>query len=114
MAKLSEAVAERVWTLKRQLANIINDARTAEFAIYHEFGENPRTEVYLDELQSIAEQATDKFSQLSTLQIRIFNIQPSIPGDMLDLTLNVVTTSEARVPALQQSISEITMEWNLP
>jgi hypothetical protein len=50
MAKLSEAVAERVWTLKRQLANIINDARTAEFAIYHEFGENPRTEVYLDEL----------------------------------------------------------------
>jgi hypothetical protein len=114
MAKLPNDTSEKIWRLKRQLANIIEDARAADFALFDTFGETTRTIVYLDELQSVAEQATERFSQFSSLQIRMLNVQPQVPGDMLELVTQVVANTEARLPALEQSIREIKTEWELP
>ncbi len=113
MAKLPNDIYEKIWRLKRQLADVIENSREAEFVILDRFGETEDTIVYLDELQSIAEQATDKFSQFSTIQIRIFNIQPYIPRDMLELVMQLIRNTEARLPALEQSIQEIKTEWKL-
>jgi hypothetical protein len=87
MAKLPNDIYEKIWRLKRQLADEIENSRDAEFAILDRFGETENTIVYLDELQSVAEQATEKFSQFSSLQIRIFNIQPHVPRDMVELVM---------------------------
>lgn len=57
---------------------MIANSRDAEFVILDRFGETENTIVYLDELQSVAEQATEKFSQFSSLQILIFNIQTQV------------------------------------
>lgn len=114
MAKLPNEVSERIWRLKRQLADVIENARTAEFALFNTFGETERTSVYLDDLHSVAEQATERFSQFSSLQIRIFNVQPHVPGDMLELVMQSILNTEARLPALEQSIQEIRTEWELP
>ena len=114
MAKLPNEVSETIWRLKRQLADVIENARTAEFALFNTFGETERTIVYLDDLQSVAEQATERFSQFSSLQIRIFNVQPHVPGDMLELVMQSISNTEARLPALEQSIQEIRTEWELP
>lgn len=114
MAKLPNDLSETIWTLKRQLADVITNSREAEFTIFERFGETQRTIIYLDELQNVAEQATERFSQFSSLQIRIFNIQPFIPADMLELVMQVIANTEARLPALEQSIQEIKTEWNLP
>jgi hypothetical protein len=113
MAKLPTNISETIWTLKRRLASIIDNARSAEFVLFGTFGEMERTIVYLDELQSVAEQGTERFSQLSSLQIRIFNVQPQVPGDMLELVTQVIANTEARLPALEQSIQEIRSEWEL-
>jgi hypothetical protein len=69
--------------------------------------------VYLDELQSVAEQAAERFSQFSSLQIRILNVQPHVPEDMLELVTRVIENTKARLPALEQSIQEIKTEWEL-
>ncbi len=114
MAKLSNDISEAIWRLKRQLADVIDNARVAEFFLFDTFGETERTIVYLDDLQSVAEQATERFSQFSSLQIRIFNVQPDVPEDILELVMQVIVNTEARLPALQQSIQEIRSEWNLP
>jgi hypothetical protein len=82
MAKLPLDISETIWRLKRQLANVIDNARSAEFSLLETFGETARTIVYLDDLQSVAEQATERFSQFSSLQIRILNVQPHVPEDM--------------------------------
>lgn len=84
MAKLSNEVSETIWSLKRQLADVIENAKAAEFVLFDTFGENERTVTYLTDLQSVAEQATDReasseknrFFQLTTLQIWVFNTQP--------------------------------------
>jgi hypothetical protein len=99
MAKLSNEVSETIWSLKRQLADVIENAKAAEFVLFDTFGENERTVTYLTDLQSVAEQATDRFSQLTTLQIRVFK--------------QVIAKTETRLPALEQSIQEIKIEWKL-
>jgi hypothetical protein len=113
MAKLPNNISETIWRLKRKLADVIDSARSAEFSLFDKFGETERTIVYLDDLQSVAEQATERFSQLSSLQIRILNVQPHVPEDMLGLVVQVIENTEARLPALEQSIQEIRTEWEL-
>jgi hypothetical protein len=44
----------------------------------------------------------------------MLNVQPQVPGDMLELVMQVVANTEARLPALEQSIREIKTEWELP
>lgn len=114
MARLPIEVSETIWRLKRQLADVIESARAAEFDLFNTFGETERTITYLDDLQSVAEQATERFSQFSNLQIRMFNVQPRIPEDMLELVRQCIANTEARLPALEQSIREIKTEWKLP
>jgi predicted phage-related endonuclease len=113
MAKLPTDISETIWRLKGRLADAIDNSRSAEFYLFDKFGETERTIVYLDDLQSVAEQATDRFSQLSSLQIRVLNVQPHVPEDMLELVTQVIANTEARLPALEQSILEIRTEWEL-
>lgn len=67
----------------------------------------------LDGLQSIAQQAIDRFSLLSTLQIRVASAQPPIPSDSLEVVNRCVQTTEQKIPVLNRSIQEITQEWKL-
>lgn len=113
MAKIPDEISETIWMLQKQLAHVIEIARHAEFALFDRFGETTQTIAYLDDLQSVAEQATDRFSQFSSLQIRIFNVQPGVPEDMLDLVRRSITSTENRLPALRQSVQEIITEWDL-
>jgi len=83
MAKLSQEMTETVWSMKRQLLDIVDAAKAAEFVLFERWGETDRTISYLEELSSVAEKATNRFSQFSSLQIRIANSQPAVPADML-------------------------------
>jgi hypothetical protein len=80
--------------------------------LFEAFGETERTISYLDELQRVAEQATERFSQFSTLQIRIANAQPQFLPDMLELVDRVIENTQQRIPALKRSIQEIKQEWS--
>jgi flagellar biosynthesis GTPase FlhF len=79
MAKLSNETSETIWSLKRQLAKVIENAKATEFVLFDTFGENERTDSYLADLQSVAEQATDRFSQLSKFGV----LTPSLKSQMI-------------------------------
>jgi hypothetical protein len=113
MAKLPNDLSEKIWELQRCLADVIESARATEFALFDTLGETERTNVYLDELQSVAEQATERFSRFSSLQVRILNVQPQVPRGMLELVIQTIMNTEARLPAFEQSIQEIETEWGL-
>jgi hypothetical protein len=85
MAKLRLETAQTIWDLQHQLLEIIDTAKTLELTLFEAFGETDRTIPYLDELQSIAQQGTERFTRFSTLQIRIANTQPPIPQDLLQI-----------------------------
>ena len=114
MAKLSTETTETLWHLKRQLLDIVDEATAVEFVIFERFGETDRTISYLDELKSVAEQATARFSQFSSIQLRIADAQPAAPPDMLELVTEVIANTQQRLPALERSVQEIKTEWRLP
>ena len=76
--------------------------------------ETDTTIIVLDELKEIAVQASSRFSQLSSLQLRIADAQPTVPPDMLELLIQVIANTQQRIPALDRSVKEIKIEWNLP
>jgi predicted nucleotidyltransferase len=82
-------------------------------AIFESFGETDRSVIYLDELQSIAEQATDRFSRFSTFQSRIANAQPPVPSDIIELVNRTIENTQQKIPALERSIQEIRQEGEL-
>ncbi len=78
MAKLSLETAQTIWDLQHQLLEIIDTSKTLELSLFESFGETERTIPYLDELQNIAEQGTDRFSRFSTLQLRVASTHPPL------------------------------------
>jgi hypothetical protein len=113
VAKLSLGTAQTIWDLQHQLLEIIDIARTLELALFEAFGETDRTIPYLDELQSIAQQGTERFTRFSTLQIRIANTQPPIPQDLLQIVDKSIESTQQKIPALKRSNQETIQEFNL-
>ena len=74
MAKLSPETAKTIWDLQHQLLEIIHMARTLEMSLFEAFGETEDTIPFLDELQSIAQQAIDRFSLLCKLESSMPNL----------------------------------------
>ncbi|MBW4622528.1 MAG: hypothetical protein KME17_24620 [Cyanosarcina radialis HA8281-LM2] len=113
MAKLPQETTETIWSLKRRLLDIVEEATAAEFNLFERFGETTETIMPLDELKSISEQATSRFSQFSSLQIKMAQTQPTAVPDMVDLLMGVIDRTQERVPALERSVQEIKSDWSL-
>jgi hypothetical protein len=114
MAKLSPETKTTLNALAEELIEIIDEAKRTEFLILENFGETAQSAIALDELTEIAQQANDLYSQISTLRLPIAEAQPKLPLDMLRLLEQRVILLQNRVPALQQSIVEIKLDWRLP
>jgi hypothetical protein len=114
MAKLPTETLETIWSLLKQLSQVVEDASEAEFALFELFGETDSTIASLDELKGVAIDAASRYSQLSNIRLRIAEVQPTAPDDMLRLLEQAIRQNELRIPAMERSIQEIKIEWNLP
>jgi hypothetical protein len=113
MAKLSSETLEAIWTLLKQLSRIVEDAGDAEFSLFDRFGETDSTLPYLTYLKDVAEESASRYSQLANIRLRIAEAQPDTPTDMLRLLYQGISQSQSRIPALERTVQEIKMEWNL-
>ena len=61
----------------------------------------------LDELKGVALEAASRYSQLSTLRLRLAENQPSLSNDMLEFLERTINQNQLRIPAMERSIEEI-------
>ena len=113
MAKISAELMSSLVNLQHSLLASVNEAKLAEYLLLNSFGETDETISSLDELTTISLQAGDLYSQISRLLLQISEIQPAITPAMLKLLSERVSTIKNRVPALEQSIKEIKLDWEL-
>jgi flagellar biosynthesis GTPase FlhF len=104
MAKLSPDIRLTLRQQKEQLLDLIDEAKSLEFILLDSIGENQETISTLEQLTEISEQATTKLSQLSTLHLRIAEVQPTIYNDLLKLMNEAIANIENRIPALERSL----------
>lgn len=114
MAKLPEETTKTINDLKQQSLENVNEATAVELTIFEMFGETQTTLSYMDEMKSVADEATSSFSRLSTLQLQIAQAQPTASTDILQLLAQTIARTKARIFAWERSIQEVKMEFNLP
>lgn len=113
MAKLPTETLEIIWNLLKQLSQLVEDATETEYQLFEIFGETDSTIAYLEELKNVVLEAASRYSQLSKLRLRIAEVQLRVSEDMLSLLEQVINQNQLRIPAMERSIQEIKLEWNL-
>ncbi len=114
MAKLPKETTVTINSLKQQLLDILDNSTAAEFMLFERFGETETTIPLLEELKSVAERSTSWFSRLVNLQLRIAQSQPTATFDMLKLLSEAIVRIQAEAPAMERSIQEVKIDWNVP
>ncbi len=113
MARLSPEIRTTLSQQKEQLLDIIDRSKSLEFLLLESIGENIETISTLEQLTEITEQARTRLSQLSTLHLRIAEVQPTVSVDLLKLTNEAIANIQNRIPALERSLEEIKLDWRL-
>lgn len=113
MANLPEETITTAFSLQRRLWELINQATTAAWVIFEQFGETEETTPELEEL-GVAEKLTDSYSRLYTLMLQVARSQPSATSATLNLLTQSIERSQATADASQASVQEIKRNWNLP
>ncbi|MCU0538255.1 MAG: hypothetical protein MUD14_30580 [Hydrococcus sp. Prado102] len=113
MAKLSDELLNRIFTLQRQLARQIETASAIEWQLLDRYGETEETIAELNELYSVREKLTERFTGLNNILLRILEIQPVAQRAMLDLLIQTIERTQENLDAAEASIKEVKGNWNL-
>jgi hypothetical protein len=113
MAKLPDKTLTTIFSLQRQLAEGIEEASTAEWRIFDQYGETEETISELEELQNARERLTAPYSRLHTLLLRILESQPTASTAMLNLLSQTIEQAQAAAEAATASLGEIKRNWNI-
>ena len=93
---------------------MIDQAKTAEYHLFEDYGETEETIPELEQLQNGAERLRNPYSRLATLTLAIAEAQPIAPTAMINLLNQTVEEASASSDAVEASIMEIKRSWNLP
>jgi ParB-like chromosome segregation protein Spo0J len=114
MAKVSPQTLTIIFNLQRRLVELIDQAKTAEYHLFEDYGETEETIPELEQLQNGAERLRNPYSRLATLTLAIAEAQPIAPTAMINLLAQTVEEASASSDAVEASIMEIKRSWNLP
>ena len=114
MAKVSPQTLTIIFNLQRRLVELIDQAKTAEYHLFEDYGETEETIPELEQLQNGAERLRNPYSRLATLTLAIAEAQPIAPTAMINLLSQTVEEASASSDAVEASIMEIKRSWNLP
>ena len=114
MAKLAPETIATILNLQARLLAGINQASSAEFAIFQQYGEIEATATVLEQLQNASERLRNPYSRFYTLLLRISESQPTASSAMLNLLAQTIEQAEADASAIEATIREAKRDFNLP
>ena len=114
MAKLTQETITTILNLQARLLVGIDQASSAEFAIFQQYGEIEATATVLEQLQNATERLRNPYSRFYTLLLRISESQPTASSAMLNLLTQTIEQAEADASAIEATIREAKRDFNLP
>jgi hypothetical protein len=97
VATLPPETSASIAFIKTQCLVIVNLATKNELQLFMRFGEIEETLVVLSELNTVAQEASEAFSRLSSLQLKAATAQPEISAALAKLVMDSRERIEARV-----------------
>jgi hypothetical protein len=107
LALLPPETSASIDLIKNRCLAIIDLATASELELFNQFGETTDSLIALSQLKTISQEATDAFTRLSNLQLKVATSQPMISAALARTITESKDRIEMRIPAWQQSIREI-------
>jgi hypothetical protein len=113
LAKLSPETLTTIFSLQRQLIELIAETKATEFNLFKRYGETEETLPELEQIQNCLERLRNPYSRLHTLTLRISEYYPVAPSAILELLDETIEQAKVSADAVAASLSETKRNWRL-
>lgn len=113
MAELSKGTIDKILELMSRLSVLINTASSTELFIFNTYGETEEIFYVLDQLQNTKERGISSYSRLSTLLLKVSEVQPSAPVAMTQMLIQSIEQAQATIDAGEATVKEARNDWSI-
>jgi hypothetical protein len=113
VAEISKETIEKILDLIGRLSTLIDAASSTELSIFNAYGETEEMVYVLEQLQNTKERGISSYSRLSTLLLKVSEVQPSAPVVMLEMLIKAIEQAQATVDAGEATVKEARNDWSI-
>jgi hypothetical protein len=113
VAEISEETIEKILGLIGSLSILIDTASSTELSIFNTYGETEEMVYVLEQLQNTKERGISSYSRLSTLLLKVSEVQPSAPVAMLEMLIKAIEQAQATIDAGEATVKEARNDWSI-
>ncbi|MCG9892762.1 MAG: hypothetical protein MH252_17020 [Thermosynechococcaceae cyanobacterium MS004] len=113
MAEISKETIEKILDLIGRLSTLIDSASFTELSIFNAYGETEEMVYVLEQLQNTKERGISAYSRISTLLLKVSEIQPFAPVVMLEMLFKAIEQAQATVDAGEATVKEARNDWSI-
>lgn len=113
MAEISKETIEEILELMGRLSILIDRASFAELSIFNTYGETDEMIYVLEQLQNTKDRGISAYSRLSTLLVKVSEVQPSAPVAMMEMLIKAIEQAQSTVDAGEATVQEARNDWSL-
>jgi hypothetical protein len=113
VAEISKETIAKILELLGRLSILIDRASYSELSIFNIYGEMEEVTYVLEQLQNTKERGVSSYSRLSTLLLRVSEVQPSAPLAMIDMLTQAIEQAQATVDAGEATVKEARNDWSI-
>jgi hypothetical protein len=113
VAEISKETTEKLLELMGRLSILIDTTSSTELFIFNTYGETEEMVYVLEQLQNTKERGISSYSRLSTLLLRVSEVQPSAPVAMIEMLIKTIEQAQATVDAGEATVKEARNDWSI-
>jgi hypothetical protein len=113
VAEISKETTEKLLELMGRLSILIDTTSSTELSIFNTYGETEEMVYVLEQLQNTKERGISSYSRLSTLLLRVSEVQPSAPVAMIEMLIKTIGQAQATVDAGEATVKEARNDWSI-
>ena len=113
VSEISPETIAKILELLGRLSTLIDKASATELSVFNNYGETEDVLYVLEQLQNTKERGRSSYTRLSSLLLKISEVQPSAPRAMVEMLTKSIEQAESIVNAGEASIKEAKTDWNI-
>jgi hypothetical protein len=113
VAEISKETIDEILKLMGRLSILVNTTASTELSIFNAYGETEEMVYVLEQLPNTKERGIASYTRLSTLLLKVSEVQPSASIAMLEMLIKAVEQAKATVDAGEATVKEAKNDWSI-
>jgi archaellum component FlaC len=113
LAEISKETIDKILELMGRLSILIDKASSSELTIFNIYGETQEMSDVLEQLQNTKERGISSYSRLSSLLLKISEVQPSASAAIVNMLNQSIQQAQATVDAGEATVKEAKNDWSI-